>query len=263
MDDWRSYDRVAETYGRIHAPRLAQPARDLVRLMDLSDSLIVLDIGAGTGAASGAIRDTGAAVVAADPSPAMLEVARRELHDLPVVAAQAIDLPFLPGTFHAVIGNFVLAHFAKVDTALFDLIRVTKPGGRLGFSAWQDGVDTFTETWLELVTSVVPREMLEPSVGRAIPNRNRFRRRAALEQVLLDAGLSHVRTERARYEWIYARDEFVDGLATWATGRFVRSMIGDAGWDSFMDRAHATFAQRFPDPLHDAREVLFVVGTKS
>ena len=29
MDDWRSYDSVAETYARIHAPRLAEPASDL------------------------------------------------------------------------------------------------------------------------------------------------------------------------------------------------------------------------------------------
>jgi ubiquinone/menaquinone biosynthesis C-methylase UbiE len=262
MDDWRSYDRVADTYARIHAPRLAEPARDLVGIVEPGPDRLVLDIGAGTGAASEAIRDVGAVVVAADPSVSMLDVARRSWPDLRAVAAQAIDLPFRPGAFDAVIGNFVLAHFAKVDTALFDLIRVTAPGGRLGFSAWEDGVDAFTETWLELVTSVVPREMLEPSVGRAIPNRDRFRRRATLEQVLHDAGLNHVRTERGRYEWVYARDEFVEGLTTWATGRFVRSMIGESGWASFMERAHATFAERFPDPLHDTREVLFVVGTK-
>lgn len=263
MEEWRSYDGVAETYARVHAPRLAEPARDLVGLMGLNDGQVVLDIGAGTGAASGAIRGSGAVVIAADPSTAMLTEARRTAADLPAVAAEAIDLPFPPGAFDAVVGNFVLAHFTKVDTALFDLIRVTKHGGRLGFSAWRDGMDAFTETWLELIMSVVPRELLEPSVGKAIPNRERFRRRATLEQVLHDAGLSQVRTERARYEWVYARDEFVDGLTTWATGRFVRSMIGDAGWASFMERAHATFAQRFPDPLHDAREVLFVVGTKS
>lgn len=263
MDDWRSYDGVAETYARVHAPRLAEPARDLVELIGVGEGQLVLDIGAGTGAASAAVRAAGAHVVAADPSTAMLTMGRRDEPTLPAVAAQAIDLPFRPGSFDAVVGNFVLAHFAKVDTALFDLIRVAKPGGHLGFSAWEDGVDAFTETWLELVTSVVPREMLEPSVRRAIPNRDRFRRRATLEQVLHDAGLSHVRTERARYEWMYTRDEFVDGLTTWATGRFVRSMIGDAGWASFMDRARATFAQRFPDPLHDAREVLLVVGTKT
>lgn len=262
MDDWRSYDGVAETYARIHAPRLAEPARDLVKLIGVGEGDLVLDIGAGTGAASGAAQATGAHVVAADPSPSMLLFGRRDIPDLSAVAAQAIDLPFRPSVFDVVVGNFVLAHFAKVDTALFDLIRVTKPGGHLGFSAWEDGVDAFTETWLELVTSVVPREMLEPSVGRAIPNRDRFRRRAALEQVLHDSGLSQVRTERARYEWVYPRDEFVEGLTTWATGRFVRSMIGETGWATFMERAHATFAQRFPDPLHDTREVLLVVGRK-
>ena len=29
-----------------------------------------------------------------------------------------------------------------------------------------------------------------------------------------------------------------------------------------MAEAHATFATRFPDPLHDRREVLFVTGIK-
>lgn len=262
MDDWRSYDLVAETYARVHAPRLAEPARDLVKLVGVGEGSLILDIGAGTGTASAAIRSNGASPVAADPSVGMLGVAIQQERSLPAVAAEAIDLPFRAGTFDGVVGNFVLAHFAKVDTALFDLLRVTKPGGSLGFSAWEDGADAFTEAWLELVTSVVPREMLEPSVGRAIPNRERFRRREELEEVLYDAGLSHVRTERARYEWIYGRDEFVEGLGTWATGRFVRSMLGEAGWAAFLERARATFAERFPDPLHDARQVVFAIGRK-
>jgi ubiquinone/menaquinone biosynthesis C-methylase UbiE len=262
MDDWRSYDLVAETYARVHAPRLIDPARDLVALVGVREGQLVLDVGAGTGVAFRPILEAGARPVGADGSIGMLNVARREYPEVSVVAAEAIDLPFRAHTFNAVVGNFVLAHFAKVDTALFDLTRVSRSGGTIGFSAWEDGLDTFTETWLELVTSVVPREMLEPSVGRAIPNRDRFRRRSALEQVLRDGGLSHVRSERMRYEWTYALNDFVDGLSTWATGRFVRSMLGEAGWASFMDRARTVFAERFPDPLHDVREVLLVVGTK-
>jgi ubiquinone/menaquinone biosynthesis C-methylase UbiE len=262
MEDWRSYDAVAETYARVHAPRLAQTARDLVGLLGIAQGSLVLDVGAGTGVASAAIRSVGARPVAVDASIGMLGIAHREDPSLPAVAAEAIDLPFRPGTFDGVVGNFVLAHFAKVDTALFDLLRVTRPGGTLGFSAWEDGTDAFTEAWLELITAVVPREMLEPSVGQAIPNRERFRRRDALEEVLYDAGLSHVRTERARYEWVYGRDEFVDGLGTWATGRFVHSMLGETGWTSLIERARAAFAERFPDPLHDARQVVFAIGRK-
>jgi hypothetical protein len=37
-------------------------------------------------------------------------------------------------------------------------------------------------------------------------------------------------------------------------------MLGDAGWTSLMERARATFAERFPDPLTDFRDVVLAVG---
>jgi hypothetical protein len=76
------------------------------------------------------------------------------------------------------------------------------------------------------------------------------------------AGLRKVRVERAHYEWIYRQDEFLDGLETWATARFAREMIGEAGWESFRVRARQTFAARFPDPLHDRRDVILVIGER-
>jgi hypothetical protein len=79
---------------------------------------------------------------------------------------------------------------------------------------------------------------------------------------LLGAGLRHVRSEPRRFEWRYARDDYVDGLTTWAIGRFVREMLGEDDWKRFMDRAHEVFAGRFPDPLHDIRDVLFARATK-
>jgi SAM-dependent methyltransferase len=192
----------------------------------------------------------------------MVDEAQRATPRAANAVAEAIDLPFRDGTFDVVLGSFVLAHFARVDTALFDLLRVTRPGGRQAFTAWADANDAFLEAWLELVGRVVPREMLEPTMSRAIPNHERFRRPDALETVLYDAGLRRVRVERRTYEWTYPRDDYVDGLTSWATGRFVRSMLDGPGWDAFMARAHATFAERFPDPLHDRREVLLAVGAK-
>ena len=35
MNDWRSYDEVAEAYERVHAPRLAVVARDLVAFAEI------------------------------------------------------------------------------------------------------------------------------------------------------------------------------------------------------------------------------------
>src|SRR4030095_3808124 len=72
MDDWRSYDTVAETSPRIHAPRLADPARDLVELTGIEAGWRVLDVGTGTGVAAFAAAGTGANVVGIDEAPGML-----------------------------------------------------------------------------------------------------------------------------------------------------------------------------------------------
>ena len=44
-------------------------------------------------------------------------------------------------------------------------------------------------------------------------------------------------------------------------GRFVRNMLGEDGWASLMERARAAFADRFPDPLSDFRDVIVAVGS--
>jgi ubiquinone/menaquinone biosynthesis C-methylase UbiE len=265
VDDWRSYDRVAETYERVQAPRLHEPARDLVAMVAPSAGARVLDVGTGTGVAAELASTTvgpKGGVVGIDVSTGMLEVARRVRPTVPVVAAEAIDLPFRDGTFEVTLGNFVLAHFTKVETALFDILRVLRPGGRLGLTAWADGPDDLQNAWYELVRSVVPQEMLEPALGRAAPWHERFRQRAAIEEALIDAGLRHVRTETRRYRFVYALDDYVDGLGTWALGRFVRDMLGETEWQDLVARAHVVFADRFADPVNDFREVNLAVGTK-
>ena len=179
MDDWRSYDSVAETYARIHAPRLAEPARDLVELTGIEAGWRVLDVGTGTGVAAFAAAGTGANVVGIDEAPGMLRVASSLNGSLPVATAIAIDLPFRDGAFDALLANFVLAHFTKYKTALFDMKRVLRPGGRLGLTAWADAEDDLARTWLELVGSVVPHEVLQAAMDERLPWRERFRQTAA------------------------------------------------------------------------------------
>jgi ubiquinone/menaquinone biosynthesis C-methylase UbiE len=261
MNDWRAYDDVAEIYERVHAPRFAEAARDLVAAIRVSDGERVLDVGTGTGVAAEEAGRAGARAVGIDRSVGMLTVGRRARPDLELLAAEAIDLPFRDGTFDAVVGNFVLAHFTKVETALFDVRRVLRPAGRLGFTAWSDGQqDAYQEAWLEQVESVVPREMLAPAYAAAAPGHDRFQRPAEFDEVLRRAGFRNIRTETKRYRWTYTRDDFVDGLATWTVGRFVRNMLGDAEWAALMDRTRTVFADRFPDPLHDFREVIVAVA---
>jgi ubiquinone/menaquinone biosynthesis C-methylase UbiE len=260
MDDWRTYDTVAELYERVHAPRFAEAAQDLVRALAVVEGDRVLDVGTGTGVGVEAVTNAGATGIGLDRSLAMLSAGHRRRHDLRLLAGQVIDLPFRDRTFDVVMGNFVLAHFVKMETALFDVRRVLRPNGRVGFTAWSDTKDAFQETWLELVENVVPRDMLAPAYAAAAPGHERLKQPAAIEETLRQAGFRRVRTERRRYQWTYARNELVEGLGTWTVGRFVRNMLGEDGWASLMDRTRSAFSDRFPDPLNDFRDVIVAVG---
>ena len=84
----------------------------------------------------------------------------------------------------------------------------------------------------------MPREMLAPAYAEARPWHDRFRSRDQVEEVLLDAGLRHVRTEirQVPVDLLAARTTST-GSSVWATGRFVREMLGELGWEAFMARA--------------------------
>jgi ubiquinone/menaquinone biosynthesis C-methylase UbiE len=266
MDDWRSYDGIAETYERINAPRLAQPAGDLVALAQPPHGGRVLDVGTGTGvaaSAAAALLGPEGVAVGVDVSLGMLAQAARSRPSLRLAAGEAIDLPFRDATFDAVTANFVVSHFTKYQTALYDMIRVLKPGGRLALSSWADGDrDELQKTWLELVEGAVGQQMLLDVRAQALPWADRFADRMAIEETLLDAGLKHVRTERREYRFAYQLRDYVDGLGTWSTGRFLRSMLGPERWESFSRNAQRVFAARFSDPVNDFRDVWLAVGTK-
>ena len=262
MEDWRSYDDVASTYERIHAGRFAEVAKDLIELSVVKAGDRVLDVGTGTGTGMEAAEAVGGWAVGIDASFQMAAEGHRVRPSLRLAAAEALDLPFDAGTFDVLTANFVIAHFTKAETALHDMLRVLRPGGRLAVSSWSDGRDAFSDTWREMVETIVPRAMMEPTYGRAVPGHERFAKRTELEELFIDSGLRRVRSEPRRYRWTYDVDDYVDGLAVFATGRFVRQMLGDTAWDAFLLRAKATFRERFADLLTDFRDVLICVGTK-
>lgn len=89
----------------------------------------VLDLAAGTAVSTVQFARGGAWCVAADFSLGMLRAGRRRA--VPMVGADALALPFADGVFDAVTISFGLRNVADPDTALAELARVTRPGGRL------------------------------------------------------------------------------------------------------------------------------------
>lgn len=128
---------VRDAYGRAAAAWAAGPQRAYQRL---SEALVgvhpgpltgaaVLDLGAGTGAASRVCTAAGARVVALDAAVGMLAHDRRTRPA--AVAGDAYRLPFRVASFDAVLAAFVFNHLDDPVAALAEAARVTRPGGAL------------------------------------------------------------------------------------------------------------------------------------
>lgn len=91
----------------------------------------VLDLAAGTGTSSTAIDRAGARVVAADFSLGMMAEGRRRGAPVPFIGADAQHLPFADDSFDAAVISFGLRNVHSPRTALDEMVRVVRPGGRV------------------------------------------------------------------------------------------------------------------------------------
>jgi ubiquinone/menaquinone biosynthesis C-methylase UbiE len=263
--DWRTYDLVASEYARVMAPRMAQPAADMVSLVGVQPGWRLLDVGTGSGVASRAAFEAlggKGTVVGVDVSVQMLHAAREIGGGPHYSAGGAIDLPFRDGWFDAVIGNFVLSHFRKYETALFDMLRVLRSNGRLGVTAWGPGNDAFSDAWTEVAESFAERRIIADARTRAIPWDELFSDVDRLKNVLYDAGLRRIRIERREYRFQMTAEDYLVSREITATGRFLREMLGEGLWQRFRKRSRDVFAERFPPSFNDFRDVNLAVGTK-
>jgi demethylmenaquinone methyltransferase / 2-methoxy-6-polyprenyl-1,4-benzoquinol methylase len=91
----------------------------------------VLDVGAGTGVSTVELGRSGAYAVGVDLSVGMLRAGRRTRPGVPLVAGDALRLPFPDASFDAVTISFALRNVVDATAALRELGRVTRVGGRL------------------------------------------------------------------------------------------------------------------------------------
>ena len=120
----------------------------------------ILDIAAGTGTSSMALRVPGAEVVAADFSQGMIAEGKKRYPDLEFVFADAMKLPFKKPEFHAVTMSFGLRNVQDHKVALGEFHRVLLPGSRLvicEFSKVRGLFGTLYRWYLRNVLPIVAR----------------------------------------------------------------------------------------------------------
>ncbi|MCU1599995.1 MAG: ubiquinone biosynthesis methyltransferase UbiE, partial [Frankiales bacterium] len=127
------FDEVAARYDLTNAVLSLGQDRGwrtaVARALDLRPGQTALDLAAGTATSSAALAKSGATVIGCDFSLGMLKEGLGK--GVPLVAGDALRLPFADASFDAVTISFGLRNVASTLEALKEMRRVTKPGGRL------------------------------------------------------------------------------------------------------------------------------------
>lgn len=153
------YRRIAE---------LLEPAATaLVDACAISAGQEVLDVAAGDGNAALAAAREGAAVVATDLAPAMVEKGRAraeaEGYDIEWGEADAEDLPFEDARFDCVTSVFGAIFAPRPEVVAKELFRVVRLGNTVGFTAWTP------ESWMGRMLDLFARHLQRPE-GMPSPN---------------------------------------------------------------------------------------------
>jgi SAM-dependent methyltransferase len=139
----------------------------LCEAIDLRAGERVLDVAAGNGNATLAAARRFAEVTSTDYVPALLERGReRAAADrLPVTfqEADAENLPFADGSFDVALSTFGVMFTPNQEKAAAELVRVVRPGGRIGLANWTP------ESFIGQLFKVIGRHVPPPAGLRPPP----------------------------------------------------------------------------------------------
>lgn len=109
--------------------------RTLIARADVRAGERVLDLASGTGDIAVAAADAGARTIGLDITHRMMELARARVstrpRPIPFLTGDMTALPFATRSFDLVTTGYGLRNVPDLDTAIDEIARVLKPGGRL------------------------------------------------------------------------------------------------------------------------------------
>jgi ubiquinone/menaquinone biosynthesis C-methylase UbiE len=209
-----AWDAIAGGYDRYVAPQEVDLAGEALRLVGLQPGQRFLDVAAGTGGLSLPAARLGAQVLATDWSPAMIErfQARVREEGLSNAAGRVMDchaLELPDDRFDVTGSQFGVMLVPDQPRALRELVRVTRPGGRVLVIAYGSPAELeFLQIFIGALTAVAPEFPGLPEDPP--PLEFQVSDPDVLGRRLTEAGLKDVRVEHAA-----ERPTFASGQEMW------------------------------------------------
>ncbi len=173
------FRQVAGQWDELRTGYFTEAVRDAaIQHAGLTPESIVADVGAGTGFIAAGLAPLARHVYVLDGSPAMLDVARRNLSrfsNLTFETADGLSLPLPDGALDAAFANMYLHHCPDPLAAIREMARTLRPGGRLVIT----DLDAHTHEWFK-------QEMSDIWLGFDRPQVRHWFEQAGLVDVIVD-----------------------------------------------------------------------------
>ena len=205
LEEWQ---KTASYWAKHHhtiRTMFAPLTRALIERAGIVPGQSVLDVAGGAGEPSLTIAETvgpRGSVTCTDPVAEMIAAAKREalsrgLENVQFRQCTADSLPFPDDSFDVVVSRLGVMFFPDPLAGLRDMLRVTKPGGRVALVVWHK---SDLNPYSYLVTQVISRHVETPAVDPNAPDAFRFAELGKLVRVLEGAGAIDVTEDITRFD---------------------------------------------------------------
>ena len=205
LREWRETAQYWTKHSDIIKQMFAPLTVALIREAGISEGDSVLDVAGGAGEPSLTIAErvgpTGS-VVCTDAVAEMVEAARAEagrrgITNVEFRQCTAESLPFANESFDVVVSRLGAMFFPDPLAACKEMLRVTKPGGRIAFVVWHRSE---LNPFCYIVSDVIARHVPAPPADPDAPGAFRFAELGKLASILTHAGATDVNEQVLQFQ---------------------------------------------------------------
>lgn len=231
----QSFSRAASGYDGEPLKFLRYSAEYLVESLNLDSPQGILDIATGTGQAAmkaaQAVQPDGF-VTAADISPGMLEQAEKNalqagIKNITFKLADCENLPFEENSFDAVSCSSGIYIMRNIEQCVSEWVRVVKPGGKVGFSSFGEGILEPMMSLYEKLLRAYNVEIISPTPLYRVNTAQ------ICQTILENAGLGDIEIKRVQ------KDYYIPSVEEWIT------LIENSGFRFPLERLDKAYLPRF------------------